>query len=57
MPANATAAVADWFDQLVPHPGNLAFLSFDPQVFCGMTPGRVQPLAQFGRPDYQPPET
>ena len=53
VPADTGAAVDDWFASHPPAPGNVAFLSFDLQLFSTMTPGQVQPLVQFGRLDYQ----
>jgi hypothetical protein len=53
VPADTGAAVDDWFGSHPPSPDNVAFLSFDLQLFSGMTPGQVQPLVRFGRLDYQ----
>jgi hypothetical protein len=53
VPAATGAAIDDWFAGHSPSPDNVAFLSFDLQLFSGMTPGQVQPLVRFGRLDYQ----
>jgi hypothetical protein len=53
VPADTGAAVDDWYRSHPPAPDNVAFLSFDLQLFSGMTPGQVQPLVRFGRMDYQ----
>jgi hypothetical protein len=53
VPVDTAAAVDDWFFSYAPAPGNLAFLSFDLQLFSAMAADQVQPLVRFGRLDYQ----
>ncbi|HST49502.1 LysM peptidoglycan-binding domain-containing protein [Jatrophihabitans sp.] len=53
VPADTAAAVDNWFGSHPPSPDNVAFLSFDLQLFSTRTPGQVQPLIRFGRLDYQ----
>jgi hypothetical protein len=53
VPVDTGAAVDGWFASHPPAPDNVAFLSFDLQLFSTMTPGQVQPLVRFGRLDYQ----
>jgi LysM repeat protein len=53
VPVDTAAAVTGWFDSYSPAPGNVAFLSFDLQLFSTLLPDQVQPLVRFGRLDYQ----
>ncbi|HEU5270789.1 MAG TPA: hypothetical protein VFU36_12755, partial [Jatrophihabitans sp.] len=53
VPADTAAAIDDWYAGHAPAPDNVAFLSFDLQLFSTLLPDQVQPLVRFGRLDYQ----